>query len=338
MNGVVFDKILFSNVEKLEATDNGYIMWRIPADVCGKMNDGIKMSTGRFCTGVELRFKMLDDKIKLYLQAEEALEAQVAYIFYGSIQGGWQNSSRVIGSKKTEIMIERPDNMETLRRISREQNFAYDPEVVRIVLPYGNIYYHGIEGNIAAPDETELPQKTYLAYGSSITHGSLSLAAPYSYGFRVAQKLNCDFCNMGFAGSAQLEEEMARYLISRKDWNFASFEMGINMLDFSTENFSERVENFMQVLANDDRTMVITDIFGHTMEGTHRETANKYREIVKKSFQKILYNKENIHYIDGLKLLNNDAFLSQDLVHPSLEGIQEIAANLYDVIKKYVSA
>ena len=35
-------------------------------------------------------------------------------------------------------------------------------EVVRVVLPYGHIYYCGIAGDVEAPAQKDQPQKTYL--------------------------------------------------------------------------------------------------------------------------------------------------------------------------------
>ena len=49
--------------------------------------------------------------------------------------------------------------------------------------------------------------------------------------------------------------------------------------------------------------------------------------IVKKYMEKCLKNKKNIVFADGLQLLNNLCYLSQDLTHPGLEGITEIANN-----------
>ncbi len=326
---MIFDDMIFHNVEELEATNNGYIMWRLPKKIINHVNEGIQNNTGRYCTGVELRFKMKSDKVKLILRSEDTLEAQVAYIYYGSMQGGWQNSSKMIEKEKSEIVIEKPDNLEVLKGISKEKKMAFDPSVVRVVLPYGAIYYHGIDGDIELPKESELPDTTYLAYGSSITHGSLALAAPYTYCFRIAQKFKSDYVNMGFAGSAQMEKSIADYIISRKDWNFASFEMGINMVNLPQNLFEERVKEFTKVLGEDNRPMIITNIYGNNMQGEQQKTVMRYREIVKYYYDINLNHKSNACFVDGLDLLNNSTFLSQDLVHPSLEGIDEIARNMY---------
>ena len=54
---------------------------------------GEKREETAYGTGVELRFKIRGDAATIRLRAEEAAEAQTAYIYYGSFQGGWENSN-----------------------------------------------------------------------------------------------------------------------------------------------------------------------------------------------------------------------------------------------------
>ena len=276
---MIFDNILFHNVEELEKSEAGYIMWRVPESVRNGLDSLAAAEVSRYSTGIELRFKIKGDSAALILQAEEALEAQVAYIYYGSIQGGWQNSSRIIGTSPTRIEIKKPDNMETLHRITEEHQLPFSPEVVRVVLPYGNIHYIGVEGNVEVPGRDELPEKTYLAYGSSITHGSLALAAPYTYPFRVAEKLKCDYINLGYAGSAHLEKSMAEYIVSRKDWDFATVELGVNMLREDPVRFEENLDIFTEIISKDKRPVLATSIFGLN-DPKDMKTAEKYRGLV----------------------------------------------------------
>ncbi len=39
------------------------------------------------------------------------------------------------------------------------------------------------------------------------------------------------------------------------------------------------------------------------------------------------YASNKLIFTDGLELLNREEFISEDLVHPSVEGIMEIAEN-----------
>lgn len=315
---MVFQNIEFHNVEEMIKCEKGYRMLRIPSHVREQLNQKARDEVSLYSTGVELRFRLKEDSATIILSVDDSAEAQVAYIYYGSFQGGWQYSSKTI-QNNTRITIPKNNNLSKLKEITKTSGLAFDPEVVRIVLPYGTCYFVGVEGEVEPPHKEQLPSKTYLAYGSSITHGSLALAAPYTYPFRISQILNCDYYNLGFAGTAHLEKAMAEYIISRKDWDFASVEMGINMIgsEFTLELFEERVKVFTDILASDPRPIFATSIFGFT--GQEQEKAAKFREIVKK------HASEKLIFTDGLELLDNPAYISADLVHPTLEGIAQIS-------------
>lgn len=324
---MIFDNIMFHNVEELEESDKGYKMWRVPREVREQLNDTAKNSTSGCATGVELRFKIKGNSATLILSADKAAEASVAYIYYGSIQGGWENSSRIILNQNTRITIQKPHNMDFLKQLSKEENLPFNPEVVRVVLPYGHIYYVGVEGEVEPPTKEDLPVKTYLAYGSSITHGSLALAAPYTYPFRLAQKMGCDYINLGMAGSAHMEKAMAEYIASRKDWDFATVEMGINMLGMDAELFEERIDGFTEILAEDTRPIYATSVYGFN-DPNMQEDGKKFRKIVEK------YANERLNFVDGLEFLNHSAYISQDMVHPSMEGMEEIVQKWYSILTR----
>ncbi len=332
---MIFQNIDFHNVEELEQTEKGYIMWRVPKQVRGSLNPDSASVVCRFGSGIELRFRMLTDKVNLVLRTDPIAEAQVAYIFYGSFQGGFMYSSKIIGSEETVITIEKPnqDTIDTLRRVSEEQKLGFDPEVVRVLIPYGLNYFVKAEGEVLPPEDTQVPEQTYLAYGSSITHGSLGLATPFTYAFRVSQEMRCDYLNMGFAGNAQLEPAMVDYLVERKDWDFGSFEWGINMLDekFSVELFRERVQYFVDKLVQDGRPVVITDIFGFLAQP--QEKAEEYRRIVKEIAKGAA---SNIIYIEGRALLNNASYVSADLIHPTAQGQLQIGERLVEVLEEHI--
>lgn len=313
----------FHNVAQLVPHEDGYMMHRVPEGVRAQLNAGLQERSSSYATGVELRFRLKGEQAVIRLRTLPMAEAQVAHIYYGSMQGGWQDSSRLITTQPTELLIRRPGNIDQLRQIHRDCALPFSPEVVRVVLPYGSLVFLGIEGDVEPPRPEDLPARTYLAYGSSITHGSLALDMPHTYPFRIAQGLGCDYLNLGFAGTAHLEKEMAEYIVSRRDWDFASVEMGVNMLGaFSPEEFERRVDDFTAILAADPRPVFATSIFG--FNGGNQEKAAVFRDIVRR------YAGERLRFVDGLTLLNNPAYLSQDMVHPSLEGIEQIAHRLRD--------
>lgn len=324
---MIFQNIDFHNVAEMTPENDGWRMWRVPADVREKLNENARLRTAAYATGVELRFKLKGESADIHLRTLPAQEAPVAYLYYGSIQGGWDHSSRVIGTQRTTLHFERPANLERLKAISQQCHLPFDPEVIRIVLPYTSCIFMGVDGEVEPPCKEELPQKTCLCYGSSITHGSLALAAPYTYPFRMAQKLGCDYINLGFAGTAHLEKEMAEYIVSRRDWDFATFEMGINMLgEYTEEQFDQRVCDFLNVLEQDGRPVFLTSIFG--FNGSGQEKAQHFRDSVRK------HAEGRFAFVDGLDLLNNPAMLAHDEVHPTLEGIEQIAQRWAELLKK----
>lgn len=314
-----YQNIIFHNVEELEPTENGLLLRRVKAETRARISTGVNENC--FATGVELRFTMPDGAVDLLLRAVPQAESATAHIFFGSFQGGWEYSSKNIGADTTRIHIAYPPKLASLRRVAAEQQLPFAPEVVRVVLPYVPVAFVGVEGRVALPTPDQLPKKTYLAYGSSITHGSLCLIQPDSYVFRTAQALGVDYLNLGFAGNALMEEEMAKYIVSRKDWDFASVEMGINTTErpeqFPLDVFEETIDRFTAVLAADPRPIFATSFFGYLDEDTDRTM--KMRKIVSR------YAGERLIFTDGLQLLDNPAYISADGTHPDLRGQEQVA-------------
>ena len=326
---MIFQNIEFHNVAELVPEGEGFHLLRIPSALREKVNASMQ-NTCRYGTGVELRFRLKGESADIRLSTAPTAGVRAACLFYGSIQAGWQTLIQPLSGEPTTLHITRPANMDVLKTISAEQHLPFDPEVFRLILPSCACQFYGVEGDVEPPRPEDVPVKTYLAYGSSITHGSLGLMMPYSYPFRIGQMLGCDSINLGFAGSAHMEKEVAEYIVSRKDWDFASVEMGINTVDsFTPEQFEERIDTFTSILASDSRPVFATSIFGYNSPGP-QEKAECFRKIVRK------YASDRLIFTEGLELLNNPAFISADLVHPSTEGLAQIAQRWSAIMKQHL--
>ena len=117
---MIFQNMDFHNVAEMRQEENGYVMYRFPLSVAEKMEAGAD-NVSRYSTGIEIRFKLNSEEAVVYLRAEPAEEAQVAYIYFGSFQGSWYCSSKVILKETTRIRVTRPKNMAVLKRISVEE-------------------------------------------------------------------------------------------------------------------------------------------------------------------------------------------------------------------------
>ena len=54
------------------------------------------------------------------------LEAQTAYIYSGSFQRGWENSSRTILTQETALRVEKPKNLAFLKEVTQERGLAFN--------------------------------------------------------------------------------------------------------------------------------------------------------------------------------------------------------------------
>lgn len=320
---MIFHNIDFHNVEQIVPYEDGWKLHRAPENVRTACNEGLEKSSA-YGTGVELRFCILGESAEIRLRTVPIAEGQMAYVYYGSIQGGWQQSSYIITPEETVIRIPRPGNMDGLKTITANAHLPFSPEVVRLVLPYGNNIFLGATGDICPPAPDMLPRQTLLSYGSSITHGSLALAAPYTYPFRIAQKLGMDSLNKGFAGTCLCERAMAEWFVSRKDWDVATLEMGINMVGMEEKEFERRIDEFTAIMAGDPRPIFATSIFSTAFDSPKHHL---FRQIVRK------YAEPRLHFVDGLDLLEHPEYISQDGVHPSLEGIAQVAERWTEIIR-----
>lgn len=317
---MIFDRIEFHNVEELVPCEDGWRPNRLPASVRETLNPGARDSSSFHSSGVELRFRILSGEADLYLRMDDATEALPALIYYGSFQGGWEYSAKCIGEGKSRIHIRPAQSLPALQKLTEEKGLLYRPEMVRVLLPYGKCVYLGAEGDIEPPHPGDAPDRVCLTYGSSITHGSLALGAQQSYASRIARSLGCDHINLGLAGCCHLEESMAHYLCSRKDWDVCTVEMGINMLNaFTEEEFENRVARFVEIMQKDGRPVFTTSLFAFAYDESQQKKGQAFRRIVQEQ------TAGKLPFIDGLELLDDPAMVAEDLVHPSLEAHEQIA-------------
>lgn len=334
---MIYKNVELYNVEELTETPEGYHMLRVPDRIRRTLNDTAKR-TAWDCTGVELRFKFKEgcDRVKITLSQPDGT-ACCAWVYYGSFQAGWQESEKYILKEPTVIEINRlTENYDVLKKIEKERNLPYNTDVVRLILPGNNINLIDIEGECVPPEPADVPKLRYLAYGSSITHGSLSLTIPSAYAERTARRLGVDVINLGFSGSCHIEETMADYIASRNDWDFATLELGINIADALTrDEFCRRCRYMINTvaLAHPDKQIICTDAFTSLFDvGIDGEYW--FREALAEVNRELAL--PNVHYINGRQLMKDYVTLSADMAHPDVDGQEEISDNLIKVIRQYV--
>ena len=281
--------------------------------------------------GAELRFNQHSESVRFVLKCNEA--PGIAEVYQGSFMVGWH----VVGTTATPITVTRPPNLDVLIRLTEEHRLPFDARLTRVLLPWRPpVRILSMEGDFEPPQPGQTP-KRYLAYGSSITHGSTSIRPTGMYAARTAQLLGADLINLGFGGGAYLEPQMAEYIASRTDWDFATLETGINIPGMGPEKFGKLAEQFISTIAgaHRDKWIFCTGVYTCGADYLGENWAAEYREVIKEIVSRL--NLPRLVYVDGRALLPSLTGLTTDLIHPSPAGMEEMARNLSAVISKTIS-
>ena len=206
-----------------------------------------------------------------------------------------------------------------------------------IIFDRGRYKIYDVIGDVTPPLKTQCPRKTLLAYGSSITHGSNAIDLSHAWVSVVAHNLGMDARNLGMAGSCALEPAMAEYIASegeKGNWDIATLELGINVLNWEDEKIRKRTENIIRQVAgrNFDKPIFVISPFYHCGDDNENDRAKIWRKIIEETVFRLDY--KNVTYVNGLDVLGDASFMSADEVHPNIYGVQRIADVLTSKIRK----
>ncbi len=178
-----------------------------------------------------------------------------------------------------------------------------------------------------ACDDAMCASKRFLAYGSSITHGTASASNHLSYLQLLAKNLGCDVLNFGMSGACTCDKEVADYIAAIPDVDFYFLEIGVNMRQrYHKEMFEERLTYLLEKLRG--RKVYMTTIY--TNRASYFEIENNQSQ-QQKAFDHLICKLAAVYgvtLIDGRKIINDPSWLSSDFVHPSPFGHIKIAENL----------
>ena len=281
-------------------------------------------------TGAEVRFNLRGGSASLTLKAMQ--KPAVVEVW----QGPFFVDAHVVQTEPTSIRVALPEHQPMLEEAAREQPLPFAPSLTRIVLPWRPaVKLIGFEGDAAPPLPEQTPRRRYLAYGSSITHGSLSVRPTATFAQRCARRLGVDLLNMGFGGGAKLEPEMAAYLAARPDWDFATLELGINLVDHvDAGQFERLVDAFVEkiVRSNPAKPIFCIDLFPCRQERRDPKRVARFRQVVREKVESL--RSARVTHLSGPSLLEGFADLSADLLHPSPAGMEQIGERLAARVKE----
>lgn len=306
---------------------------RIPLALGATLNENARIRTG-YMTGSEIRFNLRGDHAAITLRMVE--QPSLVELYNGTFFVDWY----VIGTEPTRIEIAPPARLNLLRMLYQESKVGFDPELYRLMLPWKpEVRLVALEGDMQPPRRDQTPALRYLVYGSSISYGNSGIHPSGMYVQRTAQLLGVDLINIGFGGGAHLEPQMADYLASRDDWDFASLEFGINLMGemVTEQEFARRVDYFINTLlsAHPEKPLFILDMFPYfaDYEGdlALERRAIHFRAIVHEAIAR--YAGYRIIGVDALTMLTPATGLQADVLHPSPQGMEEIGTKLAAIMR-----
>jgi lysophospholipase L1-like esterase len=343
---MIYRNCILHAITDIEDTGKKRILHRLPETVRNKLESPPNVS--REHAASEIRF-IIKDKVTIRLsscaEAEEwrfAKKSGVMVYF-----GDYQYNYYLVPPEGIVIELE-PVYAETVAEKLLLTQYCFSPHLVRLQL-YNSISFDDISGGYSLPDETDVPARKYLAYGTSITQGRLSISPDLSFPAILGNLTGYDVYNYGMGGACLLEDSIADFLCS-ESYSLISLCLSVNMLNkgYRAEVFSLRLRKLLAALRrkNPEALFFLLSIVTHWRDmdimvkpfdwnkgensggnGGSAEDCKLYRGIVEQAGRDF-----GAVFVEGEKILSAPR-LSADLLHPANYGAIEMAYKLYELYK-----
>ncbi len=183
-------------------------------------------------------------------------------------------------------------------------------------------------------DATLLPGKEYkhtlpvVFYGSSITHGGCASRPGNSYPALLSRWLDTDIINLGFAGNALGETEMAQYI--------ADLPMSVFVYDYdyntpNAEHLEKTHDAMYQIIREknpDLPILILTRPVRHAPD-------DKRVSVIQQTYQKAKDRGEPVYFISGQQMFNliDPEMFNTDGVHPNDFGFYCMAQEVKKILE-----
>ena len=283
---MIDNQIYFHNVASLEPAKGtlGVILQRFPKLVRDSLGTD-EVQRGRYVanysTGCEMRFVTASDMIRITLSAPMEGGNIIVYNgdFVHSIHYLPQGGVHTLHLEKNERFHQVDWDSIHKGRFSHE---VWRVAVSRhhIASAGFTVVFHDLETfghGHRPPHVNEMPSLQWIAYGSSITHGSGATMHHNAYVQHAARRLGVDVMNKGMGGSCFCEATMSEFLI-QSQWDIATLELGVNMRElFTTEEFRARAFYLVDQMSRSGKPVFLITIYPNSAVYLHN-TSYKFRK------------------------------------------------------------
>ncbi|MBQ4543510.1 MAG: hypothetical protein IJA19_05005 [Clostridia bacterium] len=170
-------------------------------------------------------------------------------------------------------------------------------------------------------------------YGSSITQGGCASRPGNSYQAILSRRLDCDFINLGFSGSARAEEQMYNYI---KDLDMSVFVYDYDFNAPSAEYLSNTHSKMFWAIREKNPDLPVIML---TKPNIHKldDDSKKRIDIIYKTYTDAKEKGDNnVYFINGHELCNSfdPNMMTVDGVHPTDFGFFSMANAIEKVLAK----
>ena len=345
---MIYNNVELFNVAEIERSEvyGGAVLQRFPRAVRETLGrPGFESGRVKSCssTGCEIRFVTDGPSAAVTLSAIEADACVTVY------NGDYFHSvHRLAMGVPTRLPLDRPSGFSLVGGGMLAKR-RFSPDVWRIFIERGkepmqiySVALHQIDTfghQLRPPHADETPRTRWLAYGSSITHGTGALNHHNAYIHQAAGRLGVDVLNKGIGGACFCEPQIADFFAGQ-EWDIATLEIGVNMRELFTEaEFEERARYLTGRLlaAKPGRPVALITIYPNAADFALDTEAKpvvrnrSFREILRKIRRDT--GSPDLHLIEGDTILTQPDALTVDLIHPSDYGHSMMGQNLADKLR-----
>lgn len=328
----VFDRYGFDD-------GNGGITARIPLNIAEKISDGVRGAAG-YSAGCRIRFKTDSHRICLrvgYGAGMPETMSETARIRRGFTLYKQNNGTDM----PVYVYCQQIDNKSNEFEEMYVCDEITEPIEYTLVFPCFSQIEEckiGIDDNSALENGRKyINDNPVIFYGSSITHGCAASNSGNTYEQMISRKYNMDYVNLGFAGNAKGETEMAEYISGRQmcafvcDYDHNAPDIGHLMKTYPImyEAVRKKHPNIPYIMISKP------DILAGTRE--NRKNNRDRRDFVRDFCGKAKESGDaNVYFIDGETFFppEHNLCCTVDLCHPNDLGFAYMADKIGSLLAK----
>ena len=350
---MIYKNLELHNVADVRESGNGLRLYRFPKKVCDVMGcEELHSTYGRYVsqttTGCEIRFVTEGDRALISLSSID--QDGYVEVFRGDFRyyTGYTYIYPVKKGQVTHIELIKSPGFEALDPSLKRKSGGFSPDVWRIMSDINFtmtlVDFEDYGFAVRPPRPDEVPGKTLLCYGTSLTYGACASAQSMCWCQLLGRLLNVNLLNKGMGGSCMNEAEVSEWFAS-PDCRFDALllENAVNMGDHDIE-YRRRCKYLLDTLSRYKPQVPIYMLTCFPNGGVSApgcalpvakksdpESGGNLKTDAVVRFLASCY--PQVRLIEGADVMTDFTGLTCDLIHLSDYGHIEVATKLADSLR-----